>query len=335
VNYFNLGLNANQLLYDFGQTRSKWRSSQASAASQKDTERGTMDLVLFSVRSAYFQARAAKGLVKVASETLANQQKHMEQAEGFVEAGTQPEISLAQAKTDLANARVQLINAENGYATAKAQLNQAVGVESPTDYDIADETLPLVDGEDGSTETLLDEAVKARPELAALANQVRAQELTVRALQGSYWPNLGLSTGLSDAGEYASSLTWNWSAGLVLTVPIFQGGLTRAQVREAQANLAVIQAQADGERQQVALEVEQARLAVRADKEALAASVEALANAHVLLQLAEGRYETGVGSIIELGDAQVALTSAGQQKVQAEYNLSQARAQLLKAVGRD
>jgi outer membrane protein len=335
VNYFNLGLNANQLLYDFGQTRSKWRSSQASAASQKDTERGTMDLVLFSVRSAYFQARAAKGLVKVASETLANQQKHMEQAEGFVEAGTQPEISLAQAKTDLANARVQLINAENGYATAKAQLNQAVGVESPTDYDIADETLPLVDGEDGSTETLLDEAVKARPELAALANQVRAQELTVRALQGSYWPNLGLSTGLSDAGEYASSLTWNWSAGFALSVPIFQGGLTRAQVREAEANLAVVQAQADAERQQVRLEVEQARLAVRADKEALAASVEALANAHVLLQLAEGRYETGVGSIIELGDAQVALTSAGQQKVQAEYNLSQARAQLLKAVGRD
>ena len=165
--------------------------------------------------------------------------------------------------------------------------------------------------------------------------QILAQQLTLRSIKGSYGPTLGASTGLSDVGSNIPGLTWNWSAGLVLTVPIFQGGLTRAQVREAQANLAVIQAQADGERQQVALEVEQARLAVRADKEALAASVEALANAHVLLQLAEGRYETGVGSIIELGDAQVALTSAGQQKVQAEYNLSQARAQLLKAVGRD
>ncbi|OYV74837.1 MAG: hypothetical protein B7Z74_01725, partial [Deltaproteobacteria bacterium 21-66-5] len=62
-NYFNLGLNASLLLYDFGQSRSRWRSSQASAASQRDSERATMEQVLFSVRTAYFQARAAKGLV--------------------------------------------------------------------------------------------------------------------------------------------------------------------------------------------------------------------------------------------------------------------------------
>lgn len=334
-NYYTLGLNASVLLYDFGQSRSRWRSSQASAASQKDSERATLEQVLFSVRSAYFQARAAKELVKVTSETLANQQKHMEQTQGFVEAGTQPEISLAQAKTDVANARVQLITAENGYETAKAQLNQAMGVEGTTDYDVADETLPAVDGEDGSIGVLLDESVKARPELAALANQIRAQELNVRSLRGAFGPTLGFSTGFSDAGQQASSLVWNWSAGLALSVPIFQGGQTRAQVREAEANLAAIRAQLDGERQQVRLEIEQARLAIRAARAALDASDEALANARVRLQLAEGRYETGVGSIIELGDSQVALTSAAQQTVQAEYSLAQARAGLLKALGRE
>ncbi len=335
VNYFNLGLNASVLLYDFGQTSSRWRASQASAASQKDSEHTTLAQVLYAVRTAYFQARAAKGLVKVANDTLANQQKHMQQAEGFVDVGTQPEISLAQARTDVANAKVQLINAENGYDTARAQLNLAMGVEHPEPYDVADETLPAIDGEDATTETLLDEAVKARPELAALANQVRAQELTVRALRGAFGPSLGLSTGFSDAGEHASSLTWNWSAALSLTVPIFQGGQTKAQVREAEFNLAATKAQLDGELQQVRLEIEQARLAVRADKAALDASTEALANAKVLLELAEGRYETGVGSIIELGDSQVAATSAAQQKVQAEYNLAQARAGLVKALGRD
>ena len=323
------------LLYDFGQTRSRWRASQASAASQKDTERATLQQVLYAVRSAYFQARAAKGLVKVQSDTLANQQKHAEQTEGFVEAGTQPEISLAQAKTDLANARVQLIAAENSYATAKAQLNQAMGVEDPGEYDVADETLPSVDGEDGETGALLDEAIQARPELAALANQVRAQELTVRAIKGAFGPTLSLSTGLSDAGEQFSNLTWNWTTGLALSFPIYQGGQTKAQVREAEANLAAVKAQLDGERQQVRFEIEQARLAIRADKVALDATAEALANARVRLQLAEGRYESGVGSIIELGDSQVALTSAAQQRVQAEYILSQARAGLLKALGRD
>jgi outer membrane protein len=88
-------------------------------------------------------------------------------------------------------------------------------------------------------------------------------------------------------------------------------------------------------RQQVRLEVEQARLAVRAAKEALVASGEALANGSEQLRLAEGRYETGIGSIIELSDAQVAMTSAGYQKVQAEYVLAQARAGLIKALGRD
>ena len=333
--YYNFGLGASVLIYDFGQTRSRWRASQASAASQKDTERATLEQVLYSVRSAYFQARAAKGLVQVQSDTLANQQKHAEQTEGFVEAGTQPEISLAQAKTDLANARVQLIAAENSYATAKAQLNQAMGVEDPGEYDVADETLPSVDGEDGETGALLDEAIRARPELAALANQVRAQELTVRAIKGAFGPTLSLSTGLSDAGEQFSNLTWNWTTGLALSFPIYQGGQTKAQVREAEANLAAVKAQLDGERQQVRFEIEQARLAIRADKVALDATAEALANARVRLQLAEGRYESGVGSIIELGDSQVALTSAAQQRVQAEYVLAQARALLLKALGRE
>jgi outer membrane protein len=335
VNYYSLGLNANVLLYDFGQTSSRWRASQASAAAQKSGERTTLDQVLYSVRIAYFQARAAKDLVTVAHDTLANQQKHLEQTQGFVEVGTQPEISLAQARTSVANARVQVITAENLYETAKAQLNQAMGVEGPTAYDVADKTLPAVEREDGSTDALLGEAVAARPELSALASQVHAQELTLRALRGSFGPSLGFSTGFSDVGEQASNLTWNWNAALSLTIPIFQGGLTKAQVREGEATLAALRAQLDGERQQVRLDVEQARLAVRAAKAAIEASAEALINAGNLLKLAEGRYETGVGSIIELGDAQVALTSAAQQKVAADYQLAQARAGLVKALGRD
>jgi outer membrane protein len=334
-NYFNLGLSASQLLYDFGQTRFHWRSAQASAVSQRETEHSTLQQVLLGVRIAYFQARAAKGLVGVATDTLANQQKHLVQTEGFVEAGTQAEIALAQSRTDVANARVQLITAENSYETAKAQLNQAMGVEGPTDYEVADETLPPVPGEDGTTDTLLAEALQSRPELAALASDVRAQELTLRAVRAAFGPSVNLSTGFTDAGEQFSNLTWNWSAAVGISIPLFQGGFTRAQVRESEFNLTAAKAQFDTERQQVRLEIEQARLAVRAAKATLSAAGDALVNAQEQLRLAEGRYQTGVGSIIELGDAQVALTSAGQQKVQAEYSLAQARAQLVKALGRD
>jgi len=73
---------------------------------------------------------------------------------------------------------------------------------------------------------------------------------------------------------------------------------------------------------------------VRAAKAALSASLEAEENARVRLRLAEGRYQAGVGSVIELGDAQVAVTNASAQRVQAEYTLASARAQLLHALGR-
>ncbi len=342
--YYNFGVSASYLLYDFGQTRDRWRSAIASFDSQRDTEQATSSQVLYAVRTAFFQARAAKELVTVANDTLTNQRRHLQQTEGFVEVGTQSQIALAQGKTAVANAEVQRINAENGYETAKAMLNQAMGVEQSTDYDVADESPPPVTLEDAGPDVLLEEALKGRPEIAAVADQVRAQELTVKALRSAYYPSLGISSGVTDAGSGvtgingfggASGLTWNWSSALQISVPIFTGGLTKAQVAEGEANLAVSQSQLQLERLQVRLEVEQARLAVRAAKGTLAASGDALTNAQDQLSLAEGRYETGVGGIIELGDAQVALTSAAQQKVQAEYSLAQARAQLVKALGRD
>jgi outer membrane protein len=333
--YFNAGLNLNYLLFDFGQTRARWRAAAASYDSQRDSQRTTESVVLFDVRTAFFQARANRELVAVARDTLANQRKHLDQTQGFVEVGTQAPIALAQEKTAVSNAQVQLINAENGYDTAKAQLNQAMGIETPDDYDVADEAFPAVPLEDGSPAALFAEALKARPEIASLADQVRAQELTVEALRGGYRPSLGLNSGATDAGAKVNGLTWNLSAALQVSVPIFTGGLTRAQVAEGEANLAAARSQVAIERLQVQVEIEQARLAVRAAKSSLAASADALENAQDQLHLAEGRYETGVGSIIELGDAQVALTSAAQQKVQAEYGLFQARAQLVKALGRD
>jgi outer membrane protein len=126
----------------------------------------------------------------------------------------------------------------------------------------------------------------------------------------------------------------NWAAGLALTWPLFQGGLTRSQVAQAEASLQSIDAQRALEELQIRLDVDSARLAVRAAKATISAADEALASAREQLHLAEQRYVTGVGSIIELYDAQVAFTGAAVQSVQARYGLSSARAQLLAALGR-
>ena len=329
----NLSITASQTLWDGTGQLARWRQNAVFAESVELTERATRLGVALNVRTFYFAARANKALMQVARDTLANQQRHLAQVSGFVKVGTQPEIALAQSRTAVANAQVQLINAENNYEVAKAQLNQAIGIERDTGYDVEDESTPPIEGEDLDTAPLLDGALKARPDYLGLDKQIRAQELAIWAAKTAYGPSLSASTTLNDAGNVGNT-AWNWSFNLQLNWQLFSGGLTWYTVKEQKANLDGLKAQRDLVRQQVRLGVEQARLAVRAAKAAVGAAEEARANASEQLRLAEGRYAAGVGSIIELGDAQVALTNAAAQKVQADYNVSTARAQLLQAIGR-
>ncbi len=332
--FFNFGITASQTVWDFGGNYYRWKSGQATTDATAATEKATTLQVGASVRVAYFGARAQKALIVVAKETLDNQERHLQQIEGFVKVGTRPEIDLAQARTDKANAVVMLINAENGYETAKALLNQTMGVETPTDYDVSDESLPPLDVEDLPVEAQVNEAVKTRPEIVSFDQQVRAQQLALKGTVGAYGPSIGVSTGLTDAGSDITNLGWNWNASVTVTWQLFQGLLTWSQVKEAKATIVSLEAQRDVLRQQVRFDVDQARLQVRAGKAALVATDEALVNARERLRLAEGRYQAGVGNIIELGDAQVALTNASAQRVQAEYTLATARAQLMRALGR-
>jgi outer membrane protein len=333
--YWIYGATASQLVYDFGLTWERWDASRAAARSQRDTETATAVQTALSVRTAFFLARAARDLVGVSRDNLANQDAHLRQIEAFVKAGTRPAIDLALARTNRANAALQLINAENAYATTKLQLNQVMGVPGPPDFEISDDTLGPIEGEDRASELLTAEALKGRPDISALDQLVRSQELVIGSVRGAYWPSLGVSTGLTYTGLAPDSAVHNWNATATLTWNFFQGGLVSAQEREARATLESARAQADALRLQVGVDVEAARLAVRAALSGTVAAGEALVNAKEQLRLAERRYETGVGSAIELGDAQVSLNSAAATNVQAEYNVSIARAQLLRALGRE
>jgi outer membrane protein len=333
-NYWRFALSANQLIYDFGQTPKHWSASEATYDAQAESQHVTLLQILLTARTAFFSARAQKDLAHVAHDTLQNQGKHLDQIKDFVEVGTRDQIDLAQAKTDYANAQVTFITAQNNYDNAKATLNQAMGVETTTDYDVSDELMPPVDNEDDGIDALMKIALDQRPEFGQYRAQIRAQQFTLDSLRADYWPNLNATATLSDAGVDITEPGVNWSVGAYLSWPLFLGGLTHGQVQEASATLSGLSAQMDQERQAIRLEVEQARLSVRAAKATLKATAEALENAKDQLRLAEGRYSTGVGSVIELGDAQVAQASAAAQNVQAEYSLASARATLTKALGR-
>jgi outer membrane protein len=331
---YSLSASGTQLIYDFNQTPDRFRAANRNVDSLRATERTTELQVLLGARRAFFTARANHALVRVASETLTNEQKHLTQIEGFVKAGTHPEIDVVQERTTMANDRVALITAENNYEIAKAQLNQSIGVIGDTNYDVADDGLPTIEGEDGADESLVQFALKTRPELAAFEKSRESDELTIKSYKGAYGPTLSALGSAGASGLALDSMTPNWAVGAQLLWPVFQGGLTTGQVHQAEANLSYADAQLDAEKLQVRFDVQQAYLLLRAAKASIEASNEALTNAKEQLRLAEGRYQSGVGSIIELGDAQVAATNAAAQVVQADFNLATARAQLLTALGR-
>jgi outer membrane protein len=332
-NWFLFSLTATQLIYDFGQTNGRWSAAESAVDSLVATEKSTRLQTVMNVQSAFYLAWAQHALIGVAVETLDDQNRHLYQIDASVKVGVRPEIDLAQARANVANARLQLINVQNAYETAKDQLNAAMGLMIDTNYDVADEEARAVEAEDGPIEPLVARALESRPDIVALDRQHEAQVKTIRSLRGAYGPSLVASAAGTEKGQQVNNMVPNWNVGLTLTWPIFQGGLTNGQIREAEANLEVIHAQLATLQIQIRTQVYQARLAVRAAKSSIGAADDALTNARLQLKLAEGRYAAGVGSIIELADAQVAYSTARAQVIQAHFNLSNSRAQLITALG--
>jgi outer membrane protein len=330
---FRASLGASQLIWKGGSANRSWKAARSEAEASSLDATSSVQQARWEVRSAYFFAMAAKELVGVAREALSNQERHLAQVEAFIQAGTRPEIDRAQARADLANSRVDLIHAENTFRLARHQLDQATGRMNVYDYDVADEDMPAVQGEDVALDVLLARARSQRPDLAAEHERLVAVQATLRAAEGGYSPEISASASVGSGGAQLDREAINWGGGLTLGLPIFAGGDIRANVAEARASFDAEKARDDILELQVRTAVAQAQADVQAASAALGASDDALAAARERLSLAEGRYKTGVGSAIELGDAQLEATRAAAQKVQARLDLATARATLLMTIG--
>jgi len=331
---FAAGLRATQLIYDFGQAWYLKEAAKDNARAQELSERATEQQIDYDVRIAFLTAGGNRALVDVARATLSNQLRHMQQIQGFVEVGTRPPLELAQSRTDVANARLALLRAENNYLSAKAELSRAMGTPESTDFEVSADLTPPEDSEAANLDELVRLGEKQRPEFQAFDAQLSAQHSTTRSIKGQYGPSLNALGSVDTNGYRLSSMAVNLSAGVSLTWPIYQGGITNSRVAEANAVTAQLQAQLETLRQDLRVAVTQATLAIRAAQESLVAADELVQLAKERVALAEGRYQTGVGNTIELGDAELALRDAQTQRVTAEYDLASARALLHRTLGR-
>jgi len=330
-----LGARAEWLLYDFGQTDATIRAAELTAeAAAAAIGTSTLD-IRTNVEIAYLEAVARQRLLKVAETTVKSEEVHLDQAKRFVAAQAKDPIEVAQAQARAANARSAQAQAQASLAIALANLRAAIGWLDPTRSPVPDPSWPVPPEQSPpDLGALVQTSRQRRPEIAQLDKLIAAAEANVQAASYSRRPSLSATASTQWSPDTSDATPQpTWTAGVTLSWQLFDGGRASAQQRIARANLVGAQAQRDALLVSLTSQLELARSQIDAHHVDVQASTEAVAAARAQLQLAEARYAQGLGSQIELADAQTAVTTAEGNLVQAQWQLAQSWAQLQRAIG--
>ncbi len=333
VNYYVFGVTATQLIYDFGRVPALMAQGDAGVDASQADVRAAEQTIALNVRLAYYSALATKQLVQVGDNAVQNQQRHVDQVRRFVEQGQRTRFDLSSMELNLANAQLGLVRARDALSTAKVRLATAMGSDSSYDFDLVEPPDDTQGLERSSAEELERIAIQRRPELAKIAAQVRAQQSAGRAARAGYLPTLSAVGNVTAAKVEGFGAGYDWYVGVGLTWNLFGGMLTTRQSEEADASADAAVAQRESLRQAIRAEIQEQLLAITDARQRQDVSDRAVATATERLHQAEDRLQTGAGDALDLDDAQVTLTNAEAQSVQARYDLAIARARLRHAVG--
>jgi outer membrane protein TolC len=321
-----------QNLIDFGKTSSQVNISKYNLQASRFDLNTTSDQVIFNVKQAYYNVLQSRRSRDVTADIVKQFQQHLDQAKGFYEVGTKAKIDVTKAEVDLSNARLNLIRAENAVKISWIVLNNAMGMPQAPEYTIEDDL--AVHKFEITFDDALTRAYENRPDLKALVAKREAAQEAVGLARTGYYPVLNGSATYGRSGEELdSSLDHGWSAGVVLTVPLFSGFLTSHQVAEAKSNLYVLKANEETLRQQVLLDIQSAYLNLQQANDSIATAELAVQQAQENLDLANGRYAAGVGSPIEVTDAFAAYSDAQASYTNALYSYKIAQASIEQAMG--
>jgi outer membrane protein len=330
---YDMGLSASYLLWDGGRTKDRVAAAEVRGDAQRIETRIVRADTITNVKLSFVDAQLSKQLADVARDTLAREEKRLAEVTGLVEAGSRPKIDLLRQQTAVASARAAMVRAVSDYERARTELNRAMGVSRDADYEVDDTPIAMLHGEDLNTASLMSTALTSRAELASVDAQIAAQKLTLQSTSKGLTPTVRISASSGWGGADFDRPSWSAGAGISLSWNIFDGGATRANTKAAEVEAVVLRSRRRALEQQIHAEVATARLGVRTAKESLHAADVSLASARELLDVAEQRYSAGVGNIIEVSDAQVAVTRAAGERARALTGLSNARVRLARAMG--
>jgi TolC family type I secretion outer membrane protein len=322
-------------LFDFGGREARVASArhllEAAAGSAGSVAQQT---VLVTVQNFYGVVAADAGLAAARSAEQAAQ-RSLDVARGRRDAGVATRADVLQAETAFGQAVLSRVQADGALSAARGSL--AVTLGAPADLPLHLDAAPAPTDVPMLTRKVSDlmaEAARQRPDLAAALAQRDAASADVTSARATGRPSIsvGASRSYVQTPGFPSD-SYN-SIGVNVSWPLFNGFNTTYRVRQAEAALAAREANAEQVRLSVSLDVWNGYAGLDSAGEQLKATASLLESAIENEQVALGRYQAGVGTIVDVLTAQSALAAARQQRIFAERGWQVARAQLALALGR-
>ena len=335
-NSYSTGLSLSQYLYDFDKTDSQVRIYFYDAlAAEYDLAQARKNII-YSVNESYYNVLRQISAARLAEETVRQNEKYLEQAKAFFEVGTKIKYDITKAEVNLGNAQLSLISARNALFVNRQVLNNVLGLSENPEYQLEESPINIADADSGlgQTEKLFILAKANNFEIKAQESRVKSSSASVDNAIAGLWPSLSLSGSYGFSGS-DFPLNWARSISAALSLDLFKGGQKMEAIKSATAGLKSARTSLSSMEQRVFLDITRARTQMLDASQKLEVNKKILQQAEENLNFIEQRYRTGKASAIELTDAQVSLTKARENIIQAQFDYLIARAALEKIVSGD
>jgi outer membrane protein len=326
----SVGLSSSVTLFDgFGNTATLDQAKLDQQASNRDLTR-TRETVVFTVAANFLALVQQREQLRVRRESLAAESELERQIKDYVDAGARTVADLYQQQSNVAAARLAVVDAERAAQLAEVDLMETLQLDPAGAYQF--EPPPYNPGMTRDAPTLdamLASAYAQRADLRAEENRLDAAGQGIRIAKSGRWPTISL--GADYGSDYTSSSDLGLgdqfdqrrggTLGLSFTLPIFNRGNTTASIRRAEIEANNAQIALDTLRTQVGLDVRRAYLDFNAAREQLSAADSQVKAAELALQAAQDRYQAGAATLVELTQARASQVEAASALVTAKSNL--------------
>ena len=314
------GVTVNQLITDFGRTTNLVSSSEFEAKAQDKWALANTSDIILAVDQTFFNAVETKALVTVAQETVRARQTFVDKIQALTNAKLKSDLDLSFANVDLARGKLLLLEAVNNYDAALNALSAILGYKDLQNFDPVEEinqaTPPAPD-----VNTLVMQAMLQRPEIQALQDQVSGAEKFSRAEHDLKKPSISAIGVAGYAPARANQLLSDHygAVGVNINIPIFNGFYFDARAKTADLQTNINRQKLSDTRNNIARDVRNAWQDSRRAFERLSVTQQLRQQANLALNLAQARYNLGLGSIVEFTQAELQKTAADIEDTDAKY----------------